>query len=67
MFAKNDAGAGAAWVRERADEVRMIEAMKRAKQLIVTGTSQRGTLTHDTYSLAGLSDSLSKIHEACGM
>lgn len=67
MFAKNDAGAGAAWVRERADEVRMIEAMKRAKQLVVTGTSQRGTLTHDTYSLAGLSDSLNKIHDACGM
>ena len=67
MFAKNDAGAGAAWVRERADEVRMIEAMKRAKQLVVTGTSLRGTVTHDTYSLAGLSDALTKIHDACGM
>jgi len=67
MFAKNDAGAGAAWVRERADEVRMIEAMKKSKQLVVTGTSQRGTVTRDTYSLAGLSDALQKIHEACGM
>jgi hypothetical protein len=67
MFAKNDAGAGAAWVRERADEVRMIEAMKHAKQLVVTGTSVRGTVTHDTYSLAGLSDALNKIHDACGM
>ena len=67
MFAKNDAGAGAAWVRERADEVRLIEAMKKSKQLVVTGTSQRGTVTHDTYSLAGLSDALQKIHEACGM
>jgi len=67
MFAKNDAGAGAAWVRERADEVRMIDAMKRAKQLVVTGTSLRGTVTHDTYSLAGLSDALAKIHDACGM
>jgi hypothetical protein len=67
MFAKNDAGAGAAWVRERADEVRMIDTMKRGKQLVVTGTSLRGTVTHDTYSLAGLSDALNKIHEACGM
>lgn len=67
MFAKNEAGAGAAWVRERADELRMIEAMKRAKQLVVTGTSLRGTVTHDTYSLAGLSDALNKIHDACGM
>jgi hypothetical protein len=67
MFAKNDAGAGAAWVRERADEVRLIEAMKHGKQLVVTGTSQRGTVTRDTYSLAGLSDALQKIHDACGM
>jgi invasion associated locus B (IalB) protein len=67
MFAKNDAGAGAAWVRERADEVHLIEAMKKSKQLVVTGTSQRGTVTHDTYSLAGLTDALQKIHEACGM
>jgi hypothetical protein len=67
MFAKNDAGAGAAWVRERTDEVRLIEAMKKGKQLVVTGTSQRGTVTRDTYSLAGLADALQKIHEACGM
>jgi hypothetical protein len=24
-------------------------------------------MTHDTYSLAGLSDALDKIHTACGM
>ena len=67
MFAKNEDGAGAAWVRERADEVRLIEAMKRGQQLIVVGTSLRGTVTHDTYSLAGLSDALDKIHASCGM
>src|SRR5664279_2547996 len=53
MFAKNEDGAGAAWVRQRADEVRLVEAMKRGQQLIVIGTSQRGPVTHDTYSLAG--------------
>ena len=41
--------------------------MKRGAQIVVTGTSQRGTVTHDTYSLAGLSDALDKIHESCGM
>ena len=35
--------------------------------MIVTGTSQRGTLTQDTYSLAGISDALDKIHSTCGM
>ena len=67
MFAKNEDGAGAAWVRARADEVRLVEAMKRGQQLVIIGTSQRGTVTHDTYSLAGLADALAKIHDACGM
>jgi hypothetical protein len=67
MFTQNDGGAGSAWVRQRADEVRLIDAMKRGQQLIVIGTSKRGTMTHDTYSLAGLSDALDKIHSACGM
>jgi hypothetical protein len=67
MFTQNDAGAGSAWVRQRADEVRLIDAMKRGQELVIIGTSKRGTLTHDTYSLAGLSDALDKIHNACGM
>jgi hypothetical protein len=36
-------------------------------QMIVTGVSKRGTMTHDTYSLGGISDALDKIHAACGM
>jgi hypothetical protein len=67
MFAKNEDGSGAAWVRARADEVRLVEAMKRGQQLIIIGTSQHGNVTHDTYSLAGLADALAKIHDACGM
>ena len=67
MFAKNEDGAGAAWVRQRNDEVRLVESMKRGQQLVVIGTSQRGTVTHDTYSLAGLSDALDAIHKSCGM
>jgi|SRR5579871_2469045 len=67
MFTQNADGAGAAWVRKKADEVRLIEAMRRGQELIVIGTSKRGTETHDTYALAGLSDVLDKIHAACGM
>ncbi|HXC54978.1 MAG TPA: invasion associated locus B family protein [Rhizomicrobium sp.] len=67
LFTKNEDGAGAAWVRQRADEIRMIETMKRGQQILVTGTSLRGKLTRDTYSLAGLSDALDKIHAGCGM
>jgi hypothetical protein len=67
FFTQNDGGAGAAWVRQRADEVKLIEAMKRGQSLIVTGTSKRGKVTKDTYSLAGLQDALDKIHASCGM
>ena len=67
LFTQNENSAGAAWVRKRPDEIRLVEAMKRGQQLIVTGISRRGTVTHDTFSLAGLSDALTKIHSACGM
>ena len=67
FFTKNEDGVGGAWVEQPADEVRLIDAMKRGQQIIVIGTSKRGTMTHDTYSLAGLSDALDKIHAACGM
>ncbi|MEI9887919.1 MAG: invasion associated locus B family protein [Rhizomicrobium sp.] len=66
LFTKNEGGAGAAWVRHRPDEIKLIEAMKRGQKLVVTGTSLRGTKTTDTYSLAGLQDALDKIHAACG-
>jgi hypothetical protein len=67
FFTRNDGGAGAAWVRQRADEERLIAAMRGGSALIVTGTSKRGTKTTDTYSLAGLGDALDNIHKACGM
>lgn len=66
FFTKND-GSGTAWVQAKSDESRLIEAMKRATQIIVTGTSARGTVTHDTYSLAGLADALAKAHAECRM
>jgi hypothetical protein len=41
--------------------------MKAASQAVVTGTSKRGTVTRDTYSLAGFGDALQKAHDACTM
>ena len=67
FFTQNDGAAGSAWIRKRADEVRLIEAMRGGQELIVTGTSKRGTLTRDTFSLAGLGDALDRIHKECGM
>ena len=40
--------------------------MKSGKQLIVRGTSSRGTATTDTYSLAGFTAALAASDKACG-
>jgi hypothetical protein len=67
FFTKNDGGAGGAWVEAQADEERLVEAMKSAPEAVVSGTSKRGTVTRDTYSLAGFGDALEKAHAACTM
>ena len=66
FFTKNDNGAGAAWVEQQADETRLVDAMRRGAEIIVTGISKHGRTTRDTYSLAGLNDALDKVHAACG-
>ncbi len=67
FFTKNEGKSGGAWVDQQPDEVRLIEAMRRGAEIIVTGISKRGTMTRDTYSLAGLSDALDEVHKACGL
>lgn len=67
FFTKNDGGAGGAWVEAQADEQRLVDVMKTAPEAIVTGTSKRGTLTRDTFSLAGFGDAVEKAHQACAM
>jgi hypothetical protein len=67
FFTQNDGSDGSAWVETVADEARLVNAMRRGASMIVTGTSTRGTLTKDTYSLSGVSAALDKIHAACGL
>ncbi|MFO1120388.1 MAG: invasion associated locus B family protein [Rhodospirillales bacterium] len=43
----------------------IVAAMKAGKAMIVRGTSARGTLTTDTYSLSGFSAALAAIDKAC--
>jgi len=67
FFTNNDGDSGTAWIKKLGDEPRLVDAMRRGSQMMVTGTSSRGTLTRDTYSLSGISGALDKIHSACGM
>jgi hypothetical protein len=65
FFTKNDGTDGGAWLESPDEEKRLVEAMKRGQSMIVTGTSTRGTLTRDEYSLAGLTAALDTVKSNC--
>jgi invasion protein IalB len=45
----------------------LVTAMKAGSKMIVKGTSRRGTLTTDTYSLSGFTAAYNAISKACGI
>ena len=55
----------AAWLASAGDEAGFVGAMKAGSQLVVKGTSQRGTNTTDTYSLSGVTAAMGEIDKAC--
>lgn len=61
LFTREDG----AWVQNASDEGRLIAAMRAGRNMEVSGTSQRGTETRDTYSLLGVSAALDRIDEEC--
>jgi hypothetical protein len=54
-----------AWIKNAAEEPRLVDAMRKGGDVIVKGVSARGTETIDTYSLKGLSQALDKVGEEC--
>jgi invasion protein IalB len=61
LFAEEDR----AYVADATEELKLIEAMKKASKLVVQATSSRGTQTTDTYSLTGLGQALQAVASAC--
>jgi hypothetical protein len=53
------------WIKNAAEEERMVEAMRRSSDLVVKGISAKGTETTDVFSLKGLSQALDKIAQDC--
>jgi hypothetical protein len=53
------------WVKNPAEEPRVVEAMKRASELTVKGTSAKGNATTDKYSLKGFGDALDRVQKEC--
>ncbi|MGQ0674216.1 MAG: invasion associated locus B family protein [Hyphomicrobium sp.] len=56
---------GRAFVADTGQEGKLLDAMRKGSSLTVEATADRGTLTTDTYSLAGLGKALEALSEAC--
>jgi outer membrane biosynthesis protein TonB len=54
-----------AWVKNPAEEARMIDAMRKGADLVVTGESGKGTKSTDRYTLKGLSQALDRVATEC--
>lgn len=63
LFTEDDT----AWARDEATDRQMVQAMRRGADMVVRGSSSRGTLTTDTYSLFGFTATYNEIAEACGL
>jgi invasion protein IalB len=61
MYTQNDG----AWIKNVAEEARMVDAMRKGTDVTVKGTSGRGTASTDQYSLKGLAQALDKIEQEC--
>jgi invasion protein IalB len=61
LYTQNDG----AWVKNAAEEPKMVEAMRKGTELVIKSESTHGTKTTDTYSLKGISDALDKVAAEC--
>jgi len=61
LYTQNDG----AWIKNAAEEARMVDAMRKGSDVTVKGESGKGTKTSDTFSLKGLSQALDRIGQEC--
>jgi invasion protein IalB len=61
MYAQGDG----LWIKNAAEEERMVEAMRKAAEVTVKGMSAKGTETTDTFSLKGLAQALDRLAQDC--
>ena len=54
-----------AWAKDKKTDNQLVEQMKAGSNAVLKGTSRRGTLTTDTFSLKGFSKAYQTISEAC--
>lgn len=54
-----------AWPASTADDARIIAAMKRGTEAVLTARSTRGTITKDTFSLLGFTAAIEEAEKRC--
>jgi len=54
-----------AWLASSEDDDRVVASMKRGATAVMTGTSERGTVTIDTFSLLGFTAALESARTLC--
>jgi Invasion associated locus B (IalB) protein len=53
------------WIKNAAEEERMVDAMRKSADVVVKGVSAKGTETTDTFSLKGLAQALDRLAQDC--
>jgi invasion protein IalB len=61
MYTQNDG----AWVKNAAEEARLIEAMRKSADAVIKAQTSKGTATTDTFSLKGISQALDRASQEC--
>jgi invasion protein IalB len=61
MYTQNDG----AWVKNAAEEARLVDAMRKGADVTVRGESGRGTKTIDKFSLKGVAQALDRAAAEC--
>ncbi len=61
MYTQNDG----AWVKNAAEEARLVDAMRKGSEVTVRGESGRGTKTVDKFSLKGVVQALDRAAQEC--
>ncbi len=61
MYTQNDG----AWVKNAAEEARLVEALRKGADATLKGESTRGTKTTDVFSLKGITQALDRVGQEC--
>ncbi len=63
-FAMYTQNAGA-WVKNAAEEAKMLDTMRKGADAVIKATSSRGTQTTDTFSLKGIAEAVKRAGDEC--